>query len=284
MTSLVYNYKFIEDLLYVNKDKFVTNDFIDKFKKIRSQNNFNPSRFVKKFNYTNWRNAISKEDEANKNIDDINNEKISLLLNKISGKKFDILSDKLIEIISDNEKYLIFTITKLFNLATEQHLLTPIYSNMCLKLNSKYNKIKQTILEKCKEHYKAHNIIKEDEYQSKYQKYNNLCKKNKDKLKLIGIFHLVGELYKQKLVEHLVIEKYYNLLFVNLECSDKELREQYIECLKEFSIKVGKQYKSENKENFTTILNKIKTYNESDTFNFTNREKFMFMDVIDLFQ
>ena len=59
---------------------------------------------------------------------------------------------------------------------------------MCLKLNSKYNKIKQTIFRKCKEHYKAHNIIKEDEYQSKYQKYNNLCKKNKDKLKLIGIF------------------------------------------------------------------------------------------------
>ena len=99
--------------MYVNKDKFVTNDFIDKFKKIRLQNNFNPSRFVKKFNYTNWRNAISKEDEANKNIDDINNEKISLLLNKISGKKFDILSDKLIEIISDNEKYLIFTIYKI---------------------------------------------------------------------------------------------------------------------------------------------------------------------------
>ena len=49
MTSLVYNFKFIEDLLYVNKDKFVTNDFIDKFKKIRLQNNFNPSRFVKNF-------------------------------------------------------------------------------------------------------------------------------------------------------------------------------------------------------------------------------------------
>ena len=238
-----------------------------------------------KFNYTNWRNSISKEDEANKNIDEINNEKISLLLNKISSKKFDVLSDKLIEIICDNESYLTFTITKLFNLATEQHLLTPVYSNLCLKLTNKYTNVKSTILQKCKEHYKKYNIQTDtNEEQNNYQKYDKLCKKNKEKLKLIGIFHLVGELYKQKLVENIVIEKYYDLLLLNIESAEEELREQYIECLKEFNIKVGKQFKSTEETKFTKIFSKIKEYNNpSYEIKFTNREKFMFMDIIDLF-
>ena len=180
-SSLCYNYQFILNFLNSNKENIVDIDFINNFKKIKIQNNFNPSRFVKKFNYTNWRNSISKEDTANKNIDDINNEKISLLLNKISAKKFEVLSDKLIEIISNNDNYLTFTITKLFNLATEQHLLTPVYSNICLKLNKQYTAIKSTILQKCKEHYKKYNIQKNDDTLNKYQKYDNLCKKNKEK-------------------------------------------------------------------------------------------------------
>ena len=82
----------------------------------------------------------------------------------------------------------------------------------------------------------------------------------------------------------MVIEKYYNLLFVNLESAEKDLREQYIECLKEFSIKVGKKYQSTNKDMFTNILNKIKDYNTKSEIKFSNREKFMFMDIIDLFK
>ena len=284
MTTIVYDYAFISKFLENNQTITVPDTFIAKFKKIKVNNNFNPNRFVKKFNYTNWRNSISKEDEANKNIDEINNEKISLLLNKISSKKFDVLSDKLIEIISDNNNYLTFTITKLFNMATEQHLLTFVYSNLCLKLNNKYKNVKSTILQKCKEHYKRYNIQKDTEDQNSYQKYDNLCKKNKEKLKLIGIFHLVGELYKQKLVDNIVIEKYYELLLLNVESAEEELREQYIECLKEFSMKVGKQFQSTENTKFSVILNKIKEYNDTScNIKFTNREKFMFMDIIDLF-
>ena len=284
MTTIVYDYAFISKFLENNQTITVPDTFITKFKKIKVNNNFNPNRFVKKFNYTNWRNSISKEDEANKNIDEINNEKISLLLNKISSKKFDVLSDKLIEIISDNNNYLTFTITKLFNMATEQHLLTFVYSNLCLKLNNKYKNVKSTILQKCKEHYKRYNIQKDTEDQNSYQKYDNLCKKNKEKLKLIGIFHLVGELYKQKLVDNIVIEKYYELLLLNVESAEEELREQYIECLKEFSMKVGKQFQSTENNKFSVILNKIKEYNDTScNIKFTNREKFMFMDIIDLF-
>ena len=102
-------------------------------------------------------------------------------------------------------------------------------------------------------------------------------------MKLIGIFHLVGELYTQQLVDNVVIEKYYELLFTNLEASETELREQYIECLKEFCLKVGNQYNLVEADKFSIILEKIKQYNKNDTFNFTNREKFMFMDIIDLF-
>ena len=58
----------------------------------------------------------------------INCEKISLLLNKISNKTFDNLYNKLIGIIDTNDTYLDFTIERLFNFATEQYLLTKLYS------------------------------------------------------------------------------------------------------------------------------------------------------------
>ena len=76
-------------------------DIIQQFKDVKLQNRFNPSRYVKKFNYTNWKNSVNKEDEIKKNTDDINKEKINLLFNKISNNTFSTMYENLLNITSE---------------------------------------------------------------------------------------------------------------------------------------------------------------------------------------
>ena len=282
---IIYNFNQIQNFLSDYKDLLLSNSVIQHFKQIKKDNVFNPNKFIKKFNYTNWRNSVSKEDETNKNIDDINCEKISLLLNKISNKTFDNLYNKLISIIDTNDTYLDFTIERLFNFATEQYLLTKLYSRICLNLNSKYGtNVKKTILEKCKMYYRNYNNNKKSVENDTLSVEDKQIKLTKLKYKFIGIFHFVGELYKNSLIDTIVIWKYLNLLFENL--NDDTIREQYIECLKQLLIKIGDKIIEVEPTLFqTNVLQKIDFYiTNKKQYSFTNREFFMFMDIKDLFK
>lgn len=290
MTTIQYSYDFILNSLNNINVLLDDNSLLTKFNEIVKQNRFNPKKYVKKFNYTNWRNAFKKEDEAKKNTDDIIIEKINLLLNKISKNKFEVLSNKIVDLIGDNKSYLNYTINKLFKLATDQHLLTAVYSDLCLFLNEKYEEVnlKEIILNECKSNYKNYNksielinLSKTDDEND----YDILCRLNKNKKKLIGIFHLIGNLFMKELVDSIVIWKYLDLLFKNLKDNDidVELREQYISCLKELLTKTGNKLLELEKDKFQVdIINIIKEQMNDKRFN--NREKFMFMDIIDLFE
>ena len=281
MTIINYSYNFITNFIEKNKELTINNDkIIEFFKEIRNINVFNPKKYVKKFNYTNWRNSISKEDETNKNIDDITIEKIKLLLNKISKKTFDLLSKKIFQLISDNKKYLDSTIEILFIYA--------INSDLCFNLNKKFgDNIKNKILDECKKKYKNYNnsinLAKKND--NELDEYDLLCKINKIKKTLIGIFNFIGSLYNKKLVDDIVIWKYLELLYQNLEETnlDIEVREKYIACLKSLIINVGKSIQNNDKEKFENqCLSKIRQYQKDKKFN--NKEKFMFMDIIELFE
>lgn len=291
MTTVQYSYNFILDLLNNNKSLLDNTSLLSKFSDIVKQNKFNPKKYVKKFNYTNWRNAFKKEDEAKKNTDDIIIEKINLLLNKISKQKFEVLSEKITTIIGDNKTYLNYSINQLFKLATAQHLLTNVYSDLCLLLEEKYTSdkinIKNIILAECKSNYHGYNKMIDKITEEKSEddtEYDILCKINKCKKRLIGIFHFVGDLFIKNLVEDIVIYKYLELLYNNLNDNtlDVELREQYVLCLKELLTNTGKKLNKNDAEKFTiNVLDKIKLFNKDTKFN--NREKFMFMDILDLF-
>lgn len=292
MTIINYSFDFVNNYILKNNHLLIKDKTIlSKFKTIVENNYFNPKKYVKKFNYTNWRNAFKKEDEATKNMDDIVYEKINLLLNKISKKTFDILSQKIIELIDNNEKYLKYTIYLLFKLATTQHLLTNVYSELCLLLEKKYttNKIniKEIILNECKSNYKNYNksieLIKKNKTIEDTD-YDILCKINKSKKKLIGIFHFVGNLYQKKLIVDIVIYKYLELLYQNLndDTIDIDIREQYVSCLKELITNTGEDLKIHDSNKFNKDVLKVIEIFMKDT-KFNNREKFMFMDVMDLF-
>ena len=86
------------------------------------------------------------------------------------------------------------------------------------------------------------------------------------------------------LIDTIVIWKYLNLLFENL--NDDTIREQYIECLKQLLIKIGDKIIEVEPTLFqTNVLQKIDFYiTNKKQYSFTNREFFMFMDIKDLFK
>ena len=249
------------------------------FNNIRLNNKFNP-RFTKKFNYTNWKNSISKEEEQKKNEDDITLEKIRSILNKLTLKTLDNLKDKIVEYIAENTDLLNKTISYMFEMAVIQRIYCNIYAKLCVYLNNIYGEttIKQSLLAMCKksfsEQFKILDVNEQEDYDS-------FCAAMKEKKKFIGIFDLVGNLYQENLVENNTIWNYFRLLFKNLESGlDEDTREKYSECLKNLTLKVGKKYKTENIERFTKIIENIKEYSNSDKFKY--REKFMFIDVIEM--
>tara|TARA_B100001094_G_scaffold126130_1_gene122249 strand:- start:1654 stop:2511 length:858 start_codon:yes stop_codon:yes gene_type:complete len=278
------SYSFILNFLKKNKLIMVENDIKNKFEMIKKNNTFKPIKYVKKFNYTNWKKSTNKEDEIKKNTDDINKEKINLLFNKISKKTFTVMLDNIIKIIELNTEYLNHALQQLFNLATSQHIYITLYSQICKKLTDKYGEqVEKTILNYCKEYYKQYSLI--DKKNDTIEDTLDIThKQSKEKEKIIGTFQLVGELYQFNLVNNFVIEKYLNLLLNKLKKNaDKtgkneiKLREQYIECLKGFLIKVKTKLSSLKRDEIVKKIN----YLLSDKLSFSKREQFMFMDILD---
>tara|TARA_Y100000590_G_C15585548_1_gene964018 strand:- start:101 stop:991 length:891 start_codon:yes stop_codon:yes gene_type:complete len=280
MTEVItYSYDFINELSKKYNNKITDLEQLKFFNLIRINNKFNP-RFTKRFNYTNWKKSINKEDEEKKNENDILLEKIRALLNKLTSKRLETLQIKLVEYIGNNNELLIQTINYLFEMAILQRIYVTVYAKLCVFLNKKYGEkiIKESILNKCKElfitHYKIQDIDEKEDY-------DIFCQNMKHKLKFIGIFHLVGEFYNVNLIISNTIWNYIRLLFKNLDSSiDTNTREKYVECLKDLLNKVGDKFSKEHKTFYKDILCKVKEYSESKKFSF--REKFMFMDILDL--
>ena len=186
MTSnvITYSFDYINSLSKTCNSKLTDNTLIKFFNFIRTNNKFNP-RFTKRFNYTNWKNSVSKEDEGKKNENDILLEKIRALLNKLTSKNLDTLQIKLVEQISDNTNLLNYTIGSLFEMAIIQRVYVNVYAKLCMFLNNKYGEltIKSSILNKCKEFFIQQSKIKEVDEKVDY---NQFCKNMKDKNKFIS--------------------------------------------------------------------------------------------------
>ena len=153
-------------------------------------------------------------------------------------------------------------------------------------MNQQYGEIvKQTILNYCKQYYKEYNLV-----ENTTNDIDLVHKQTKQKERLIGTFHLVGELFKFNLVDCFVIEKYINLLLNKLKQTSKvkltmeiKLREQYIECLREFIKKVNSKLSQTKKDDILKKVTILLDDKKEHSFTFSCREQFMFMDIIDLF-
>ena len=276
----------ISDVLQLFKsyDSVLDSETLQYFREIKKINVFNPTKFYnKKISFNNWRKNLDKQNSSEeKNEKDIILEKIKTILNKLTLKSYETLHKKLIDTIDNNKEILKTTIEFLFNRSLIQKIYCGLYAKLCNDLYNHYgDSVKSLILQKCKENFYSQKSIITTNVDTDY---DILCKILKQKMKFIGIFHLVGNLYKANMVNEMVIEKYLNLLLDSFDTHlDDDVREKYVECFKElFALVVQKLKKNISEDSYKEYIQKIHML--SNKKEFKPREKFMLMDIIDLIE
>ena len=272
-----------------DKNIIVSTEFINLFNTIRVKNKFNPTKFSRKtINYNNWQKSLTKEEEGKKNERDIMCEKIRNLLNKCTNSNYKNLMEKLDNYIEtqNTDDMLNVTLDNVFNMAIVQSIYCPVYVKICEYLFEKYGEIiKKQLLAKCKQRFANQKKIEECDDEDEYDLF---CKVMKQKKQFVGVFMLVAHLYKEGMVESIVVEKYLDLLLTELTKKlDHDTKIAYVECLKTLFTtvysKMSKEFNEteEKAELFQTYKDRITEF--SSRKDFANREKFMFLDILDLF-
>ena len=258
-------------------------EYIKLFNKIRIKNKFNPHKFSKNnINFNNWKKSLSKEEEGKRNEHDIIFDKIRNLFNKCTNSNFDALKDKLTEYINSNDEVLKDTISIIFTVATQQSIYCKVYARMCKYLYDTYGEtVKEQILRKCKEHFRNHKKLEACDEEDEYDLF---CRVMKQKKKFVGMFNLVSYLYEIDMVDKVVIDKFVVLLLSELQTNlSEDTKNEYVECLKTIFTNVHTKMKQTlEKEQLNGYISSITTLSKSS--NFKNREKFKFMDILELFE
>lgn len=265
-----------------DKTNILESKYIKLFNTIRIKNKFNPHKFSKNnINFNNWKKSLSKEEEGKRNERDIICDKIRNLFNKCTNANYEPLKEKLTEYINDNDDILNRTITIIFSVATQQSIYCQVYARMCKFLFDKYGEtVKEQILLKCKEQFRNHKKLEACDEEDEYDLF---CRVMKQKKKFVGMFNLVSYLYEEDIVKDLVIDKYITLLFSELKTNlSEDTKNEYVECLKTVFTNVHQKLKNSFEEKFNEYVNNIREM--SNNSNFKNRDKFKFMDILELFE
>jgi len=265
-----------------DKTKILETTYIKLFNTIRIKNKFNPHKFSKNnLNFNNWKKSLSKEEEVKRNEHDIIFDKIRNLFNKCTNTNFEALKNKLTEYINGNDTILNDTISIIFTVATQQSIYCKVYAKMCKYLYETYGEtVKEQILRKCKEHFRNHRKLEACDEEDEYDLF---CRVMKQKKKFVGMFNLVSCLYEVNMVDSLVINKYIMLLLSELSTNlSEDTKNEYVECLKTIFTNVSDKMKKQEKEKLDEYISTITTLSKSS--NFKNREKFKFMDILELFE
>jgi hypothetical protein len=266
-----------------NKTDILGPDYIKLFNRIRVKNKFNPHKFSRNnINFNNWKKSLSKEEEGIKNERDILCEKIRNLLNKCTSTNYDTLKEKLKEYIKTDTELLNTTLDIIFEMAIVQVNYCPVYAKFCKYFWESYgDSVKTQILDKCKARFRGHRKLEVADEESEYDLF---CRVMKQKKKFVGMFNFVGHLYDLDMVKNVVVDKYLTLLLSELETNlDEETKSEYVECLKTLLENVHSKLQSEiEDEKFNSYVEKTRKLSNKKSF--TNRDKFKFMDILELFQ
>ena len=284
MSKIQYTVEQVNELYKLfDKTLILGPKYIKQFNTIRIKNKFNPHKFSRNnLNFNNWKKSLSKEEEVKRNEHDIIFDKIRNLFNKCTNSNFDALKNKLTEYINGNDAILNDTISIVFTVATQQSVYCKVYAKMCKYLYETYGEtVKTQILRKCKEHFRNHRKLEACDEEDEYDLF---CRIMKQKKKFVGMFNLVSYLYEIDMVDNLVIDKFIMLLLSELKTNlSEDTKNEYVECLKTIFINVYKKMKqSMEKENLDGYISSINELSKNS--NFKNREKFKFMDILELFE
>ncbi len=198
-------------------------------------------------NYKNTDNKPSKSWRLTKtkliaeNISELekNQNEINSLLNKMSPKNYNNITEKIEDYYKENtftDELVNSTIDNIFLKAVMQPVYCPYYVKFLKKISKEFNKIDK-INTKCIE-FKT--IIKpkidtpesDNMTMSEKEKYDLFCKANKEKKYKEGYSQFIGELFNNKMINDLTLEENLSFFVDNLESSlDEDAQSTYVEDL-----------------------------------------------------
>ena len=284
--EIVYTYSLEVLYSFENKEYEALNPEIYELinsREIRDYVTYKPSKQTTNFLF---RNVEMSDDDIVK--------RINSLLNKITETNFEKIYDKINSILK-NDNIINNMIDKVFDKAIVQTGFCKLYAQICAKFCNNQEEevlstsIKESLMRKCNEMYIE--CLQEDDYEKiNTHNYEEFCKYMKNKKKLIGIFHFMGNLHKQKLASDKDISTYINLLVKKIkfyqkidkmEQEQKELLENLCECLCKLLQTVHDSL--EILKDLIELEYQIQCFTK-DEINFSPRIRFMFLDLQDIFK
>ena len=281
-----------EEIRLIGKDivEFLDVDIIKTLLEIRDNNLFIRRKSPVKLKYTlpvsvaaTWR----KEKEAGSKLSDFDffQERLNSNLNKISNSNFLVIQKNINELLANNpgKEYQDSCLEILFQKSINESNYGILYSSLCDGIIEIYGEeFRKRIKLKC-------DLFYNDNIEKVFNKkegisYDELCRINKEKSKLIGSFIFMGGLYINSIMNYDFIIKYFNILIDALSDSDNaDHYEKYIECLIGFIQNIGKKMEEELGDDFKIIVIERLTEIKDDKKRFKSRSRFIMMDLLDLY-
>lgn len=280
-----------EEIRLIGKNivEILNDDILKVLSEIKENNLFIRRKSPVKLKYSlpeSVANTWRKEKEIGNQLSGIElfNEKLNSNLNKISNSNYAIIQSNILDLLKENneKQYQDSCLNILFQKSINESNFGILYSRLCEGIISIYGEeFRKTIKDKCDIFYNENIVkvfIKHDDIS-----YDELCRINKEKSKLIGSFVFMGGLYINSIIEYDFIIKYFNILIDALsDDNNLEHYEKYIECLVNFMSNIGQKMERELGENFQLIiLDKILEI-KNNRSKFKPRSRFLLMDMLDL--
>tara|TARA_B110000208_G_scaffold47182_1_gene62566 strand:- start:129 stop:1058 length:930 start_codon:yes stop_codon:yes gene_type:complete len=281
----------IEDINKIETeiDTILDQDIINKLLEIKKNNkSFTHLKPVKlKYSMITKTAETWKQNKKDKNREEehfIDN--IHLNLNKLSGKLYTTISNKIIVTLREYglEKARKIILDLIFNKSITEKQFANLYCKLCLQLIELYDSsFKTDILEKSDTYYSEH--VKTVFIKKENITYDEFCDNNKLKKNIIGIFIFVAYLYINDIISSEIILKYIDSLFTSIYNSKEYDVEIY--CICELIPIVGKKIEQDlSQDDFsedfnTLIVDKLRIITQ-DKKKYKSKYRFLILNVLDL--
>lgn len=252
--------------------------------KKRNKNNNNNNTNYKVMDQAKWR---LKKTTINKNINcDLDKYKyeINSLLNKMSPKNFEVISNKIMEYYSkslteeDLNNLIVHFIDTIFSKAVMQPIYCPYYVKFLNILENKF-KILHLVDEKCN---KFRDIfiksVEEKKQQTEQEVYDKFCNDNLEKVFKAGYSQFIGELFNNNMINIDIISSNIDFFMTSLNSNidNDNMFENIIICIFQL-IKTTKNTLSNSNYDYNILYGSfISIY---DIYNNSKRLKYKLMDL-----
>jgi hypothetical protein len=210
---------------------------------------------------------------------------INSLLNKMSPKNFDIISEKILEyydkeLTKDDVNELILNfIDSIFTKAVMQPIYCPYYVKFLNTLDNKYN-ILELINDKCNKYHEIFDKkIEQKENMTEQELYDKFCNDNLEKVFKAGYSQFIGELYNNNMIQIDIVKNNIDIFVNNLEkmSLQQDKFENIIICITKLITTTSTKLKIEFK--FKSVYDSIHKLYKS--YNDNKRLKFKLLDLCD---